>query len=487
MDDRSTFDISTAAPEPETVSASARALTTLMSVPLFFLGVGIYRAWIELVYVRPLVTFPTWRFAGHDLFDGAFVVVLLGCAALYRLIEPIAEKRWLPWIAAGLMVAGTAASFGSIVDPALARAVAAPGAVSAGAGTALMVLLWSEFLSRHSSMRVALYYSMSLLVGAATVLLMRGFVPAYQPWFMMVLPVAAAACVVVALRAVPRVRCPLPLEGKFSFPWKPVALMAVYALAYGMRERAIYAEAGPHSSWGVVFVAAVVMIGILFQGEHFDFSLVYRVGMPLMVGGLLLVPLIPNLDPTISNLAVSASYTAFSILILLILSNISFRYGASAVWLFGIERGLRALVMWVGRESGTILGLSGLSLGAQSAVVTVAVVVLVVACTMIFLSEKELSSRWGVTFFGGEGVSAEGVCENAALESRCARLASEHRLTPREAEVLLLLAEKKSIADVEAELFISRGTAKAHLAHIYQKLGIHTRNELLEMAQVSLD
>lgn len=31
------------------------------------------------------------------------------------------------------------------------------------------------------------------------------------------------------------------------------------------------------------------------------------------------------------------------------------------------------------------------------------------------------------------------------------------------------------------EMFIAVGTVKAHIQHVYQKLGIHTRKELLEL------
>ncbi|MFR3272808.1 MAG: LuxR C-terminal-related transcriptional regulator [Slackia sp.] len=37
---------------------------------------------------------------------------------------------------------------------------------------------------------------------------------------------------------------------------------------------------------------------------------------------------------------------------------------------------------------------------------------------------------------------------------------------------------------MERELFIANGTAKAHVRHIYQKLDIHTRQELFDMLGV---
>ncbi len=47
-------------------------------------------------------------------------------------------------------------------------------------------------------------------------------------------------------------------------------------------------------------------------------------------------------------------------------------------------------------------------------------------------------------------------------------------LTPREAEVLWLLARGRSAAAIARELSISVGTAKKHLEHVYRKLGVST-------------
>lgn len=455
----------------------------LPTVPLFFLGIGIYRAWIELVYVRPVVDFPTWAVAGHDVFDIAMVIVLLVSAYLSRKLVPLSQKRWAYLTTGALMVVGTVLSFWSIYDPSMAAWAAFPSAIAAGIGTAGIILLWSEFYGCLNPARVAFYYSLSLLFGALVVLLMKGFVLSYSAVLTTLLPIISLLCVAASFRALSPDERPKRSWGSFSFPWKPVALMSVYAFAYGLRESTLYTESGPHSSLGVVFAASVVALGVALRHERFNLTIIYRGGLPLMVGGLLIVPQFTPAGTFISNFCVSASYTAFSILIMLILSNISYRYGVGAVWLFGLERGLRALVMWLGRVTSELLAASTLSTSAQSTLVTAAVVVLVIASTMILLSEKELSSRWGVDFLGGTESDPQ-VAEKNRLADACERLATERNLSPREAEVLQLLARGKTIADIEHELFIARGTAKAHLGHIYQKLGIHTRGELNTMLQL---
>lgn len=55
-------------------------------------------------------------------------------------------------------------------------------------------------------------------------------------------------------------------------------------------------------------------------------------------------------------------------------------------------------------------------------------------------------------------------------------------LTRREQEVVGLLAHGLTDRDLAQELFISVRTVQTHLAHIYAKLGVHTRTELALLA-----
>ena len=56
-------------------------------------------------------------------------------------------------------------------------------------------------------------------------------------------------------------------------------------------------------------------------------------------------------------------------------------------------------------------------------------------------------------------------------------------LTPRETEVLALLAQGRSIPYIRDELIISRETAATHAKHIYAKLGVHSRQELIDLVR----
>ncbi len=69
----------------------------------------------------------------------------------------------------------------------------------------------------------------------------------------------------------------------------------------------------------------------------------------------------------------------------------------------------------------------------------------------------------------------------ASLDERIERIAREHGLTPRESEVFAMLARGRSIPYVRDALVISRETAATHAKHIYAKLGVHSRQELIDL------
>jgi DNA-binding NarL/FixJ family response regulator len=55
-------------------------------------------------------------------------------------------------------------------------------------------------------------------------------------------------------------------------------------------------------------------------------------------------------------------------------------------------------------------------------------------------------------------------------------------VTPREAEVLTLLAEGLSTRDIAARLYLSPKTVERHIANLATKLGVESRSELVSLA-----
>src|SRR5436190_2201818 len=56
------------------------------------------------------------------------------------------------------------------------------------------------------------------------------------------------------------------------------------------------------------------------------------------------------------------------------------------------------------------------------------------------------------------------------------------QLSPREGQVLRLLADGMSVAGIAKQLFVSESTAKTHISKLYEKLGAANRAQALMTA-----
>ena len=143
----------------------------------------------------------------------------------------------------------------------------------------------------------------------------------------------------------------------------------------------------------------------------------------------------------------------------------------------------------------------------SSSLADAVIICLLVFCGLYLLNEQSLDDLfWGAhddegkTSNDGEALPATDEGEASATfhnldlsaspsatASECetvdaiARLAAEAQLTAREQEVLGLLAEGRSAPFIAEYLSIERSTAKTHVARIYAKLGVHTRQELISL------
>ena len=63
----------------------------------------------------------------------------------------------------------------------------------------------------------------------------------------------------------------------------------------------------------------------------------------------------------------------------------------------------------------------------------------------------------------------------------CSKIVRAFQLSPRESEVFALLARGRNAEYIQGKLVISRHTAKSHIANIYQKLGVHSIQEMLDL------
>lgn len=453
----------------------------LVPIPLAFLGLGVYRAWIEITFVGSFVGFQAFSVSMRDIFDLTAIVEMLACVALARRIGPLFNRARVYILCGSFMLLSTVLLFASSFMPSIALELCFASSVLGGLGLGLIILIFSELYGCLNPIRVTLYYASSLVFGALIVYVYMGF---KMPWLFAMtalLPVAALLCARRAFGLLPEGERPQKTWVSVSVPWKIMLLMGFFAFSYGIIESSAYRGAfGPHSSPGTFIVAVLVVIGVLVQRDKFDFNVLCRIALPLTVVALFSISVFGFADDVFGGYCVAGGYTAFTILIMVLCSNLCYRYGVSAIWLFGLERSLRLVFMFLGRcvyEYGSMIDVGGVR-GT-----TIAIGIAIVAVIMgmfVLLSQKELSNKWGASFFDGSGADGQAVRKQEIVD-RCELLAKRFGLTSRETEVLMLLAQRKTVGQIEHELFIANGTAKAHVRHVYQKFDIHSREELFDL------
>ena len=70
-----------------------------------------------------------------------------------------------------------------------------------------------------------------------------------------------------------------------------------------------------------------------------------------------------------------------------------------------------------------------------------------------------------------------------ALNASAELIARSHGITNREVEIMLLVTTGRSAARIAESLGVSTATINSHVHHIYQKLDIHSRQELIDLLE----
>ncbi len=79
------------------------------------------------------------------------------------------------------------------------------------------------------------------------------------------------------------------------------------------------------------------------------------------------------------------------------------------------------------------------------------------------------------------GTIDDPIPQNELLQVQCEAIANCYLLSQRETEVFYYLAKGYNSSRIQEVLFISEGTAKTHIRHIYRKLSIRSQQDLIRM------
>ncbi len=219
-----------------------------------------------------------------------------------------------------------------------------------------------------------------------------------------------------------------------------------------------------------------------------------RITLPLVRNVLIVMAVAFLLAPFLSGVSLSVSYGIFGAgfwcfraisWILCLLIVVRFRY--SPVRAIGVMDGAFALSVVVSAQLNSWLVETIKVGGTELTTVSLITVFVLMFIVVVVLNGKETGSvlRETVEDRGSPdtGMPSRG---DGDIASCIDEITQEYDLTPREAEVALLLAKGRSLPFIQNELYISSGTAQTHARHIYKKLDIHSRQEFLDIVEARI-
>ena len=463
--------------------------STLDILP-WFLALAFGRAWLTLTYASPNVALPGLTPLHYTLFDLVYCAISVIVVITAHTVAPLCEKRWARGAALTCMLAASACcvcvmsmGFDSAADPHIIGVLTSVGAVLAGAGFALLLLLWSEVLSTLSMRHIVMQLAAAQILALIILFFCRGLDPLRMGIVIVALPFIAIHSINRAWHSAPATARPQRTDVRFAFPWKIVLLLGVYSFAYGIRQETLTASGNISTNIATVIVMAFLFVGARFFADKFSLSLLYRSPIPLMICGFLLIPAEGIVGPAASNFFVSTSYVLANTFFALLLYDIVKRMGIVVVALFGIKNAMQVFII-AGDALASALQASHLSSETQTIILSLAVVGSITVATFLLFSERELTTKWGVSLLDAGSLGEQSHREEV-ISTRCDEVSRASRLSPREDEVLRLLAKEMTTHEIACELGIAEGTAKAHVSHIYEKTGVSGRCELDELLGVT--
>lgn len=461
------------------------------------LGFGFYWAWTFLCF-RSSVLFP-WSLNAESSVSTLFVVslaanavmlvVLFACAP--RLLLRPDRRRNLLIAATLLTTLGTLGTLLAQGSSALATTWLTLAGVTTGFGTAWLVVHWGEFYASIGARRAAMYTSASVVLAVVIYF----FTVAASPIVGVLLTASLPTLSAVALWANVRQEHAAPVRAndagpRFPLPWRFAAGMGLYGVVYGLNKclDSPLTGAAFHSSQSIVVagsgaVALLLAVGTIMFSKNLDFGFTYRPILPVMIAGFMALPFLGASVAVFARGIIGASYTFFEMLCWILVSNMVFWRRLPAIRTFGAARATvigSILLGWVAGFAAT-RGLAPTS--SQLTVYALIMVFILVISTVMVLSERDILELSGSAAEHVAIVAEESEKVTGQWRQRCKRVAEKYGLSAREEEVLILLAKGRSLAVIRDTLGIASGTVRTHVYHVYQKVGVHSRQELLDLIE----
>ena len=316
-----------------------------------------------------------------------------------------------------------------------------------------------------------------------------------------------------------------------ALPWRSLGVIAVAALVGNVMASVImgtsYEGADSLYPGGIALcacIATMALVPLTAERTAFSIAQLYRITVTFSVVGLVAILVLGAAAVPVGGALVQGCTLFFQPLVYVVVTRSTRLRGLSPLVAFGVGQALISAVVLAGNLAGKLLfqmaGETPLLLSAVCGAGVLALFFMVVARAAQVgeegneekdggTEETEAETRGAdrvkaaAAGRGSSGVAAGerlfedgGTTEAATLpngdfaagvgaqgEDSAAVFARAAGLTARETEILALLVRGRTLPYIANELFVTTGTVKTHVRHIYEKALVNNRQELLDKVE----
>ena len=316
-----------------------------------------------------------------------------------------------------------------------------------------------------------------------------------------------------------------------ALPWRSLGVIAVAALVGNVMASVImgtsYEGADSLYPGGIALcacIATMALVPLTAERTAFSVAQLYRITVTFSVVGLVAILVLGAAAVPVGGALVQGCTLFFQPLVYVVVTRSTRLQGLSPLVAFGVGQALISAVVLAGNLAGKLLfqvaGDTPLLLSAVCGAGVLALFFMVVARAAQVGEEGNEEKDGGTEEMeaetrgadrvkaaaagrGSSGVAAGerlfedgGTTEAATLpngdcaagvgaqgEDSAAVFARAVGLTARETEILSLLVRGRTLPYIANELFVTTGTVKTHVRHIYEKALVNNRQELLDKVE----
>lgn len=468
-----------------------------------FLGMGLIWAWIYCTFDMAASTSPVPSADPNYLAMLAFVALsLIGLAVVLRdddisrfsrlrIIAPIMVSLGtvVPWACAGLGMAGAALfAIHCLCDAVI------------GFGYAWLCIAWADVMTRLDSEQVEVAVPSASGVLVACAFLFPSLNEVVGTVVAALLPLASGLLLAAAHRTAgedaPETKPLAEASVSRAFDgWELARVLVALALLCAAicfveaENASLRSNEAPFDLPGLFGGLAGVglAVAVTLFSVSIDFSALTRWLVPLVVGGIAALAVNPHdAAPWCAAIMAGADVCIQVVVYLYFIRLARFRRLPIALGI-GLGQGFLQLGVLAGNAVVALGGALPLADSALSTACLIAIVVIVAGSALLPARVRSLC----------EGLSGkpcqEACCElsdgetvsNAPIDAAVGALADAYGLSNREAEILGYLARGRSQPYIREALVLSKSTVSTHVRHIYGKLDVHSRQELLDKLEAA--